>query len=304
VVVALQGSLEDFALPDVLALLASTKKTGELHVSGDRGGGRLWLRGGEVVWAEAGDATDAVDCLFELLRVGGGQFRFTADVDPPEEGPPTPVDPLLAEAAARLAEWEAIERVVPSLRTVVRLEPEPPAAEVVVSAEQWRVLVAVADGGTVSAVARALGTGEFGACRAVAELVGAGLVAVVAGAAPEARSGAADLDDLVHIPRRDRPAAEPAAGPAVGDAAVASGEPGPEPAAEGFVRQLAVIGRGDEEEPDVEVGGAEAGVGVVEAGASPHLAAADTDGDAALVDENGEPINRSLLLKFLSSVRS
>lgn len=281
---ALQGSLDDFALPDVLALLASTKKTGELHVSGERGGGRLWLRAGEVVWAEAGEATDAADCVFELLRVAGGQFRFTSDVVPPDSEAPQPVEPLLAEATARLAEWADIERVVPSLGAAVRLEPEPPTPEVVVSAEQWRALVAVAEGGTVAAVARALGTGEFGACRAVKELVDAGLVAVVAGPRPET-----DLDSLVEIPRRPRQGEAERPEPVGLQARSTSDDSG---SPESLVRQLSVLSREDDEAED--------------AAGSP--AGEEQDAEAApaetLVDENGEPINRSLLLKFLSSVRS
>lgn len=279
---ALQGSLDDFALPDVLALLASTKKTGELHVSGERGGGRLWLRAGEVVWAEAGEATDTADCVFELLRATGGQFRFTSDVTPPDETSPQPVEPLLAEATARLAEWAGIEQVVPSLAAVVRLEPEPPAPEVVVSAEQWRALVAVAEGGTVAAVARALGTGEFGACRAVKELVDAGLVAVATGPRP-------GLDSLVEIPRRPRQEEAERPEPAGLQAPSAPDDTG---SPESLVRQLSVLSREDDEAEDA------AGTPVGE----------EQDAEAAppeaLVDENGEPINRSLLLKFLSSVRS
>jgi hypothetical protein len=306
VVVALQGSLDDFALPDVLALLASTKKTGELHVSGERGGGRLWLRDGEVVWAEAGEATDAVDCIFELLRATGGQFRFTGDVAPPAEWGPAAVEPLIAEATVRLGEWVEIERVVPSLATAVRLEPEAPGAQVVVSADQWRALVAVAEGGTVAAVGRALGAGEFGACRAVKELVDAGLVAVVAGPRPAPPD---DLDALVEIPRRSsgRRAAPGEAASAVA-ARAAAGEHDEEAPAQALVRQLAVLSRDGEDagepggsaaEPGSPVA-ASAGAGEDGTEASPG----ETASGEALVDENGEPINRSLLLKFLSSVRS
>lgn len=285
--VALQGSLEDFALPDVLGLLASAKKTGELHVTGERGGGRLWLRDGEVVWTEAGDTTEPVDCLFELLRATRGEFQFRSDVAPPAEATPSPLDPLVAEATSRMSEWAEIEGVVPSLDTAVRLEPEAPGAQVVVSADQWRVLVAVAEEGTVAAVARALGTGEFGACRAVKELVDAGLV-VVAGPAP-----AGDLDELVEIPRR-RPEAGVGAPapvpPAVGSHEDGGGDSDEEPPALVLPRRLAVRG-GDEGEAELPSPAREAGPA--------EQAAAEQ-----LVDENGEPINRSLLLKFLSSVRS
>ena len=63
---SLQGSLDTFALPDVLVLLASTKKSGELHVAGQPGGrslghqpdteGRLWFDAGGLVGSDVGQA--------------------------------------------------------------------------------------------------------------------------------------------------------------------------------------------------------------------------------------------------------
>src|SRR5262245_32794776 len=45
---ALQGTLDTFELPDVLRLLASTKKSGRLHLQSDRGTGDVWLDEGRV----------------------------------------------------------------------------------------------------------------------------------------------------------------------------------------------------------------------------------------------------------------
>ena len=46
---ALQGTLDTFALADLVQLLASTQKTGELMIEGDRGSGRLWFLDGALV---------------------------------------------------------------------------------------------------------------------------------------------------------------------------------------------------------------------------------------------------------------
>ena len=43
---ALQGTIETFALPEVLRLLGSGAKTGRLRLSGDRGSGSVWIDGG------------------------------------------------------------------------------------------------------------------------------------------------------------------------------------------------------------------------------------------------------------------
>ncbi len=132
---SLQGSLDTFALPDVLVLLASTKKTGELHVVGHRfsdGGhapqleGRLWFNAGRMVGADGTRGTEPADVVFELLRLADGTFSF-GSVTPPTGGTPVDVEPVLEEAQSRLAEWREIERVVPSMAAWLSLADEPPA---------------------------------------------------------------------------------------------------------------------------------------------------------------------------------
>src|SRR5438874_6043638 len=140
--VSLQGSLDGFPLPDVLALLASTKKRGELRVAGQHGAGRVWMADGAVVGAQAGTTRVPVDVLFQLLRVDSGSFTFDPRADVPA-GKPHELESLLAEAQARLAEWQLIEAVVPSMAASVELAQELPATKVTVTAAQWRVLRAV-----------------------------------------------------------------------------------------------------------------------------------------------------------------
>src|SRR5207253_4421656 len=103
--VSLHGSLTTFALPDVLTLLATTKKSGELRVTGPNLDGRVWVVDGRLVGTEVGRATEAVDAVFELIRLADGDFAFEQDEAPPDPRPPTALEPVLAQAQARLAEW-------------------------------------------------------------------------------------------------------------------------------------------------------------------------------------------------------
>src|SRR5690606_38893718 len=115
---ALQGTLDTFALPDVLHLLATTKKTGCLRLDGSRGSGTVHVDGGEVVAVAAAHAplaTELADALFELLRFEAGSFAFEADVGPEDRQPAAEVGSLLDAATALLQEWREIEAVVPSL---------------------------------------------------------------------------------------------------------------------------------------------------------------------------------------------
>lgn len=295
----LQGSLDDFALPEVLSLLASTRKSGELQVTGDRGtDGRVWLDGGRIVCSEVGASTDVVDTLFELLRLSSGSFVFSADATAPSVGEARDIAPLLAEAQSRLKEWQSIEAVVPSLASRVALADELKGEDTIVNASQWRVLVAVANGGTVDAVATSLELGEFGACKAVKGLVDAGLV-LVDPVAP-APSGDVDVDALVQFTRRGRRASHAGSGSASAGDATEEPAPAAPPVVADELSALA--------DDDTDAEGAPAAHALARQLAQGSLATDGVEGtggdDEELFDENGEPINRSLLLKFLSSVRN
>ncbi len=113
VTVALSGTLDTFALPDVLRLLASTEKTGRLRVSGPRGSGSLWVDGGEVVATEVAstnalEPTD-IEVVFGLLRFEAGTFTFENDAVASNASSASSMEPLLEAAEKMLAEWRSIE---------------------------------------------------------------------------------------------------------------------------------------------------------------------------------------------------
>jgi hypothetical protein len=186
VVVSFQGSLSTLDLCEVLGLMAGTAKSGELHVAGNRTPGlahvpavqgRLWLDAGRIVRADVAGEDDLVDALVELLRVVQGTFTFRSG---PALGSRAAEDvaDVLGQAQARLAEWREIEQVVPSQSAWLELNPEPPAGPVALRADQWRLVVAVADGNSVEATLARLELGGLPGCRAVKEIVAAGLVKV------------------------------------------------------------------------------------------------------------------------------
>jgi hypothetical protein len=192
--VALQGTLDTFALIDVFRLLASTNKTGRLRVTGDRGTGNVWFDGGGVVLAAAHNTkpSDApVTVIFELLRQHEGSFVFEAEVTTPEAGAPSDVEDLIREAERLLIEWQEIEAVVPSVDLWVSLATELPRPEVVIDGERWKVIVATGAGATVSEVGDNLGLGEIAVSKAVKEVIEIGLLTIsaapVAAATPRPR---------------------------------------------------------------------------------------------------------------------
>lgn len=334
---ALQGTLDTFALPDVLRLLATTRKTGRLLVRGNRGDGSVWVDGGSVVAAETTTlrpGAAAGEVVFELLRHSEGAFTFEAGSTPAEAGAPAEVEPLLVDAERQLAEWRAIEAVVPSVDAWVTLAPELPGPTATVDAERWRTIVAVGSGSTVAAIGEVLGLTEVPVSRLVKSLVEQGF-ASVAPVAPHllpATTLPGDAVDLGPFADRKTPTLDLSIdlGPFTDDvAAPAEGEPDPswaepEPLVASFddrpapppppaaapevAAERLLAGNDDPIEAD-EVARQLASLSPKAARAVAAAAKAETpeEREAALAEVTGdddEPINRGLLLKFLSSVRS
>jgi hypothetical protein len=320
--VALQGTIETFALPDVMRLLASTKKTGCLRLDGDRGTGEIYLEDGRIVGSEASDARhagDAVEVVFELLRFGDGRFVFDAGVSASEPSAPVEVETVIEEAEKIFEEWKDIEAVVPSLDAWVGLAPELGSDEVTVSGERWKLLVAIGAGTTVGQLGNLLELGELPVSRRVKELVEAGLVAL--------EQPPVGADETTEVPFE--------AGTFLGaheETESAGGlEPGPveEPEDyEPFDPDSLMVDRGEEfptvAGPAVVGDGAPTGLPdanptdaaeiarqlanlspkAAKAVAAAAKATTEEEREAALaeVDDEDDPINRDLLIKFLGSV--
>jgi hypothetical protein len=178
--VALSGTLDSFALPDVLRLLASSMKTGRLRVTGDRGGGSVWIDDGaiastELTGVDSIDSTHA-DVLFSLIRFDTGSFTFEVDARMVNTSETDQLEPILVAAEQMLIEWRAIEEVVPSLDAIVTLSPEPRGGDVMIDAPRWRCIAAVASGATADSVGATLGQSELEVCRTIKELVELGLM--------------------------------------------------------------------------------------------------------------------------------
>lgn len=185
---ALQGTLETFALPDVLRLLASTKKTGAYRLDGNRGSGCLWVSEGQIVGGElVGSAvSDPTEIAFELLRFSDGDFVFDADATAPEPLDGLDVETVLTDAEKLLEEWKDVEAVVPSLDHGVALQPELPGDEVTIRADIWLFVVGIGGGTTVGRLGHRLGLGELGISRIVKQMLELGIVELTEpGAAPE-----------------------------------------------------------------------------------------------------------------------
>ncbi len=174
----LQGSLEDFALEEILSLLAETSKSGQLDINGDRGNGALTIRGGQLADARASKcdvSAEPEDVMFELLRYSEGSFVFS-NQDLELTGDEKNIGGVLSVAEGRLADWNAIAAVVPSLHHMVVPSVELPKDEVTIDRSEWAVLTVVASGCKTEVVCDTLELGEVEGCRKIKHLIERGLL--------------------------------------------------------------------------------------------------------------------------------
>jgi hypothetical protein len=174
----LQGSLEEFPLDAVVAMLSRSGQVGALEVDAPGladGPEAIWFSGGDVHVAQR---EDAVETLFQLL-VTGGRFEFhTSEEIPAELAEVVPAEALLSEVSDRLAEWRVIAELIPSTAVVLRMAASLPAEadEVVLGREDWEVLAHLDGVRSVAEVTRSIGVGAFEVCRVLHRLRKAGAV--------------------------------------------------------------------------------------------------------------------------------
>lgn len=261
---SLEGTLETIALPDVLALLSVTAKTGELRIDSGGGVGSVWFDAGHVAGFDVGNHNTAVDALFALLRLREGHFKFHTGTEPVNAMSPQDVVPVLEEAESRLMQWPAIASAIPSLYSELHLH-DSVDGTVMLRPDQWQLVATVAGGRQVGDVLQTRSLGEFDGCKAIKELIDLRLVWVAAAGAP--------------------PVAAPAPAPAHrAEAPDLSAE------ADGHTN-----GRWVQEDEPAEVADLSE-VWNDETG--------DVDASVAEADPAAEPVNRGLLLKFLGSARN
>lgn len=320
---ALQGTIDSFAMADVLRLLAASAKTGRLIVNGNLGTASLWLAEGCLVGGstpeQSGD--DIADVVFDVLRFDSGNFIFEADAVCPEPAPPMEVEPALALAEEALLEWREIIQVVPSSASWISLAPELTHNEVVVDQACWASIVAVGGGTTVGAFGSSLGLGELASSRLVRALVTAGFVEVDAVDPPRETAAPADfgalptvgLPDLPGIPELpDLPMRHPAdLPPAFDQLTGAESHTSFEAPIEGDpLPSLTVAGLSDElftqrpaPEPEADPADVNRSMSMLSSRAAQALASIAATGESgAEGSELDEDAERERMLRFLDSV--
>ncbi len=110
---ALQGSLEDIHLSDLIQLVGVAGKTGRFILRKGNEAGNVYIENGNIVHAECG-ARNGEDAFYYLSTWDKGEFNFEANIKAPEQTITKSYSNLLMEAARRMDEWKILKRKIPS----------------------------------------------------------------------------------------------------------------------------------------------------------------------------------------------
>lgn len=202
----LQGSLDSFALPDVLRFVASSGTTGRVEVTREEVAGELMLDQGRFVAARLADEEapttkdEALDVAVLLFDGSNGEF-LVAQED--WAGGPLSLDAeeLVAAVERRREEWAEVVEVLGSLEDPLVLVADLPEGteKIVIRAEQWRMLSLIDGVRSAQDIARDSARSVYATAQALAELADKGMVARGVGVGFEApataRKASKDGDD-------------------------------------------------------------------------------------------------------------
>lgn len=175
---ALQGSLSELSLPDVIQLVSVSGKTGAFHIKRDGEQGRIYLSDGQIVDAEIGKLRGE-SAVYELAIWSEGDFEFFPGEGADQVTIQRSNANLMMEAARRLDEWRVLSKKIPSL-DVVPYFPQRDARQdqVTLSPQEW-VLVTKVDGQrSIEEIADLLRWSAFDVSKLLFGMVTSGLVAL------------------------------------------------------------------------------------------------------------------------------
>jgi hypothetical protein len=175
---ALQGSLSELSLPDVIQLVSVSGKTGAFRLTQGEEQGRIFLKDGQIVDAVIGNLRGE-HAVYEMAIWSTGEFYFNPGEETPEVTVRRSNANLMMEAARRLDEWRVLSRKIPSLDLVPYFCPRDQGQDqVTLSPQEW-VLVTRIDGRrSIEQIAEDLRWAAFDVSKLLFGMITSGLIAL------------------------------------------------------------------------------------------------------------------------------
>lgn len=175
---ALQGSLSELSLPDVIQLVSVSGKTGAFRLTQGEEQGRIFLKDGQIVDAAIGNLRGE-HAVYEMAIWSTGEFYFNPGEETHEVTVRRSNANLMMEAARRLDEWRVLSRKIPSLDLVPYFCPRDQGQDqVTLSPQEW-VLVTRIDGRrSIEQIAEDLRWAAFDVSKLLFGMITSGLIAL------------------------------------------------------------------------------------------------------------------------------
>lgn len=174
---ALQGSLSELSLPDVIQMVSVSGKTGVFSVARNDEIGRIYLRSGQIVDAVVG-ALHGDNAVYEMAIWSEGEFTF----NPGEETDSVTIHlsnaNLMMEAARRLDEWRVLSRKIPALDLIPFFKSRDQSDQVTLSPHEWILVTRIDDGHSIEEIAEQLHWSAFDVSKLLFGMITSGLVAL------------------------------------------------------------------------------------------------------------------------------
>lgn len=178
---ALQGDVGEFPLTDIIQLLDLSKKTGGVHLHGQRGHeqleGWLYFRDGKIIGARLGNVPP-LEAAYTFFTFTSGPFRFYEDAQLEVPTITQSNEMIIMEGIMRQDAWAKLQASLPTLTMIPQIVTNPSATggEINLEADEWRVLTMVNGKNTIAQIAQRSGLGEMRTCEIVARLLESGLI--------------------------------------------------------------------------------------------------------------------------------
>jgi len=215
---ALQGSLTDIALPDVIQLVSVSGKTGVFTLSAGGVEGKVYLKDGRITDAVIGPLRGEY-AVYEMAVWQKGQFIFTPAVESGEVTISKPNASLMMEAARRLDEWRLLQRKIPSLDLIPYFLPRDPGHDqVTLSPQEWMVVTRLDGVRSIRALEEVTKLPAFDICKVLYGMVASGLIALKTSTErpPQGSPAGPSVSTLLALTENVRKIAEEIIGPGGG----------------------------------------------------------------------------------------
>lgn len=174
---ALQGSLSELSLPDVIQMVSVSGKTGVFSVTRNDELGQIFLRDGQIVDATVG-SLHGDHAVYEMAIWSEGDFTFK----PGEESDTVTIHlsnaNLMMEAARRLDEWRVLSRKIPSLDLIPFFVSRDQSDQVTLSPHEWILITRIDDEHSIEEIAEQLHWSAFDVSKLLFGMITSGLVAL------------------------------------------------------------------------------------------------------------------------------